>query len=470
MEGIAGGGEGRAARLLRGGPAARSLPTYVSPSPSHPTLSTPVKFKTILIKAPQPKLAGASGSRKGKGQLNHPSKFTPPSLGESHRRERCKMPLERRVRTGSFKDQNKPRRSAEAGSGCLSGQAMGKHQRRARRGSRAGSWSSPQSRGAGPSTGRFWLAGVTAAALPAPAAAQSCDAPPPSTLKPGEGRGSPTAAPLHAMVLHKAGKPKPQALSPRRNASGCLERAGRAASCARCCRGAERWALNLFLPQGMGRGKAAIATPRHVPITTLQQTWGPAGPSLQIPLSRPTAMLAHRPGSWQSFAPSKRPPRQRVVNVPSSAGGSGPSWQPPVPTGNVTERGSREVLAHRPWHPAESRAVRRVLGAAAPRKGLHGELLLRPRSAGTQRSPSTPLHQQSRPKNQGSHSSASPAPWSKGDHWVQGAARKCLGSGRKQKLIEGSLSPRCCPVSKHGRFGRALGQVEGMQTDPADPA
>lgn len=44
-----------------------TLPTDVSPSPSHLTLSTPVKFKTILIKAPQPKLAGASGSQKGKG-------------------------------------------------------------------------------------------------------------------------------------------------------------------------------------------------------------------------------------------------------------------------------------------------------------------------------------------------------------------------------------------------------------------
>lgn len=93
-------------------------------------------------------------------------------------------------------------------------------------GSRAGSSSSPHCHRAGPSTRRFRLARAMGRVSANTSGCTQLQAVPPrypcSTPKPGEGRGSLTVGRANT-ILRKADKKKSQALSPRNNATGCLE-------------------------------------------------------------------------------------------------------------------------------------------------------------------------------------------------------------------------------------------------------
>lgn len=131
------------------------------------------------------------------------------------------------------------------------------------------------------------------------------------------------------------------------------------------------------------------------------------------------------------------------------------------PAAALPDRDTTEQSLWELWHTELQPLANGCVGNCCRNKGVW--------AASSAPSPlSTPARQQSHPKNQGSLSSASPS--SKETFQAQGTARKCLGSGRKQKSIEGSWSPRCLLVLIHECVGRALGQVESQHRGPANPS
>lgn len=144
------------------------------------------------------------------------------------------------------------------------------------------------------------------------------------------------------------------------------------------------------------------------------------------------------------------------------------------PDRHATEQSLRELLAHH--SPASHTQSCCVVGAGScsplQRAAWGATAATKERGQpAVHHHPFPPLcSNKATPKIRASAAPPAPCPGPKETPQVHGTARKCLGSGRKRKSIEGSWSPRCPSLSMHKRFGKALGQAENKHTGPANPA